>query len=933
MKYVIRAAPILVALALFVSFLVIQQDNTARAAVIGLSLETSPGTAADNAGQQGVTDPSHVSSNENVAETRRTVMVTVRDDTVRGAAPAGYVTVKNDTQSITITGGDGTDDFRMTEMTPGVYTGSFVVTELPTDAAGHLEAEDGDAIQVTSGFLLASFTVDSDPPDMDDNGLVPGDGDISGDGLTSVSGKVTDDGAGVAEEDIFLVSGPVPGARSLIPASLVDFTETDAGDGFAFETFVNIATEGTQSLQVMAIDGAGNASFTDSDDDTDCVVSVVVGDALRGAASFTVTGCEANKFDVDTTDPDLSKVFTGLAFDEDSEDCGATTCNLDENKRDWLLAVFTDKNDLSGSSVDDEDFSVEDHDIKSVKWFDEDGVVTNVAADGVWDIRKLVFIQLEDELDADETPEVFLESSAGGVEDEASNINNSDSVGSEDRIGPRFKVDAFDPPASLVGDGVEVAFTITADEETEDKPDVTVFDALNTGATPLGTTVTSTGTNEWDVVVEEIPSDTATLYNVHISGEDPDGNASDLGIENVSVETAKTTGTFKAAGGTEVACTAAAPCIIDDGRNMTDVIDGEDCTTERASPVCVIADDGVVDGFFDEEGKLEDIDGDAIFFEGDNADLGSPDTVPADDDSLDIRSPFFLSLDWGDEGDEYAEDSHGDVDLLFAELDGEDVLASASTSDGSKWLIAIIDIELGEHKLVVNASDSAGNELTDSAFTLAFEVTQRDPIKVALSPGWNLISLPGNPVDSSIDAVMANSPAVEAVITYDPSVPGGFLVALRSEDGGDFSGNLETMVSNRGYWVLTDNFEPIEVDVPPLGTGAGVLPPSVPVAEGWNLLPVQDPTGLFGSGDALKAGDYFTSAEDVSAVYEFDTVGNAWVFIDITDTTTVDCDEETTGATVVVGRSYWAFSTASGTLVPVPISADATTADLSGAGC
>jgi hypothetical protein len=870
-KYVIRAAPILVALALFVSFLVVQQDRSAQAdhRVTGLAISVVFPTDAGS-----TTNPDHVSSNVNVAMAGRTVTVTVTD--VHEVAPVA--TIENETSGVSTT----------TAMTggPPTWIGTFAVvdgTEADVFVGTKVVAEDGDIIRVSAGFLLVDFTVDSDAPDMNESDLVPADGAISGDGLTSVSGKATDDGAGVAEEDITVIVGD-----TAIPASLMSFTELEDEGGWSFSTFVNV-TEAAHTLQITAIDGAGNKGFSDSD------------------------------FDVDTTDPDLAEAFTGLAFDEDSEDCDLADCALDENKRDWILAAFFDLNDLDGSSIDDEDFLIDGDAPKNVKWFDEDGSVDNDAGDGPWLIRQVVFIQLDEELAADATPEVNLGALAAGIQDEALNINNSDEVESEDTIGPLFQVEDFDPPpssSSLVGDEVEVTFTITADEETDSKPDVSVEDVFSPGS-DLSASVTSSGTNKWDVTIAELSSDTATIYNVFISGEDTEGNASDLGIANVDV---------------------ADPEDLDDNATTTEsdlIIDGFFDTitdTEDGSTA------GVYSGF-----TASDINEDAIYFEGDNADLGAPVTVPEDEAEIDFRNPFFVSLDFSAEGSEFESDDHGDVELISAELNGDEVCIFsdsedcngesmvASTADGSKWLIAVTDIELGDQELVINASDDAGNDLAAGEFILEFTVTERAPIEVALSPGWNLVSLPGNPVDPSIDAVMANTPAVEAVITYDPTVPGGFLVALRDEDGGDFSGTLKTMNASRGYWVLTDNFEGIEVDVPPLGTGAGVLPPTVKVAEGWNLLPVQDPTGVFESGDDLRAANYFTSATDVSAVYQFDTIANAWVFIDITDT---EFDAAgTCGSAVTVGKSYWVFSTESGTLVPVPISSDATDAEISATSC
>ena len=919
MKYVIRAVPILVALALFVSLVAIQQAKPVSAVSGTVSIFDSLGASVDFG-------------------TVGTVLTANVVDTDLAAAPSLTVKLTSDADGDTypaltlpaIGGGEFEVDFVLVAAEDGSDD-----TAVPVELA----VEDGDEVKITytdadPGIDLSdAITADLEGPDFDN--LTPEDGTIDDDETQTLSVEVTDIPAGVVEDSIMFLladaqktddeTASLDPLITLLAASTEDIEDAD-GDVIGFTATVSIGiVNTTKFIGAMATDVAGNTTLFDVD-----------GDKIDEALS---------KLTVDSIDPVLDMALTGLAFDEESEDCDDAVCDLKENQRDWIAAVFTDNlTDLDGSSVDDEDFLVDGETPKSVKWFDEDGEVDNEATtEGPWDIRKLVFIQLDDELAADATPEVNLTALAGGIQDEASNVNNSDQAEAEDRIGPKFEIEDFDPPpssASLVGDEVEVTFTITADEETDKKPTVTVFDVLACcdPADALDPTVDEVGTTntKWDVTIEEIPSGTAALFNVHVSGEDLDKNESDKGIENVSDKTALTSGTFEPEDGEEVDCTTSDPCIVDTPTQADGAIDGVDCP-------CAVANDDVVDGFFDEEGKMEEINEDAIYFEGDNADLGAPVPFPEDGDSIDIRSPFFVSLDFSAEGDEFPEDDHGDVDLLSATLDDDDVCIisgeelcdaagdtmRAFTSDGEEWLIIIENIELGEHELVINASDQAGNDLTDGEFKLEFEITERAAVEVELRPGWNLISLPGNPSDPSVEAVMASSPGVTIVVTYDPTIPGGFLVAQRDDADDDFSGNLTTMSAARGYWVLTNALDPIVVDVPPLSTGAGVLPPTVPVAKGWNLLPVQDPTGEFSSGTALRAGEYYTSAGDVSAVYEFDAILAAWLFVDITDDT-IGCDakdftkDEFLGATVVVGRSYWVFSTEAGTLVPVPISTDIT---------
>ena len=60
-----------------------------------------------------------------------------------------------------------------------------------------------------------------------------------------------------------------------------------------------------------------------------------------------------------------------------------------------------------------------------------------------------------------------------------------------------------------------------------------------------------------------------------------------------------------------------------------------------------------------------------------------------------------------------------------------------------------------------------------------FTVKDRSKTTVAMVPGWNLVSLPGEPTDGAIDTVITNT-QVETVLTYDPSIPCGWLIAVRN---------------------------------------------------------------------------------------------------------------------------------------------------------
>ena len=82
--------------------------------------------------------------------------------------------------------------------------------------------------------------------------------------------------------------------------------------------------------------------------------------------------------------------------------------------------------------------------------------------------------------------------------------------------------------------------------------------------------------------------------------------------------------------------------------------------------------------------------------------------------------------------------------------------------------------------------------------TLYGNATKPDPSSEALAPGWNLVSLPAGP----INAVLGNHHPASSVSTYDPTQPGAWLSASRTEDG-VFVGSLEKISAHLGYWVFS----------------------------------------------------------------------------------------------------------------------------------
>ena len=298
-------------------------------------------------------------------------------------------------------------------------------------------------------------------------------------------------------------------------------------------------------------------------------------------------------------------------------------------------------------------------------------------------------------------------------------------------------------------------------------------------------------------------------------------------------------------------------------------------------------------------------------FEGDVT-IPDPTVSPVDKAKPTTRDPFPIVLDYTAEGTEYTNDTALTVTLTKLELDDVDVLADAKTADNKKFLLSVSAISLGEHKIEVNAKDAANNTRA-SDFTFKFTVEARKAIKINLEPGWNLLSVPGDPTDTAINSVFTGLDDVTSVISYDPAVPGGFLSAVRDADG-NLAGTLETIDSTKGYWVHTDVFVTLEVDVPPVASGAQLLLPAMPVVVGWNLVPVVDLSGTLNAGAAVNAKTYFASlGQDVTRVYTFDTAINAWALVDHDGLATPG---DATDDDVNVGKAYWLYTTVAGNLVP-----------------
>lgn len=806
--------------------------------------------------------------------------------------------------------------------------------------------------------VAKSVTIGVENTDPKVRNVLPEDGDVADDEDVDIEFSITDRGAGIPDpEDKPDTDGDNEYSATVILISNVQCTVTeittgitgggiDAGtatcsggspitvitvddendydditDGFDVGTNAFLDENETHFMTVVTFDAAGNFDIYDGEDD-----------------SSTDTMLELT---VDTEDPELLSTFpprTGVSYDSADDEFS--------NDRDWIQVIIVDNTDLDADTIDEDDFVVEGHTIRRVQWFDVDpeeieggpdsgtphvdgpedidgtrpatcfqadgsaivdcdvttakierpdswfptGGNPNVTPDvpdenGVFMIRNSVFIQLEDDLDPDETPDINIV--PDGIDDEAGNNLDSGDEEAEDRISPEFNIESIEGPNSpdlVVGEDQEIEIIFTADEEIESDPTVTVTlvidgDLDNVGST-LNTDVEEIGTNRWRVTIDE-PNNTG-FYNIWISGEDDQGNDGEL-------------------------ADAIDPT---DGDGLTDFFDGGD------------------------------VDDDAVFFEGDVA-LPDPKVnidgleVEVDEDTFEFEDPFFIQIlfdetadsETANENKEYNKDNFDDVEITSFTLDGVDLTDLVSSTDKQRFLVAIENISIGDHTIKINAVDQAGNEL-DEILELDFEVEERDPFERTLNPGWNLVSVPADPNDPSIDVVLGPDVPVTTVYTFDPTVPGGWLVAVRETSDDSWVGDLREITSRRGYWIRADQIEDWEVDIPRLPGGAvsggtPIQPPLIDLFPGWNLVPIVDVTGEALDADVfVDADDYFESSRDeIARILAFDTIQNEWSTIPFGDDP-IDSDAGGgVGGTlddldIPFGDAVWVFATEASTLVP-----------------
>ncbi len=619
------------------------------------------------------------------------------------------------------------------------------------------------------------------------------------------------------------------------------------GVSYFLDMAVTNVSEGSNPWYLQATDRAGNTDRTDSSASKD------------GDQPFSLT--------VDVSSPEFRDARTGISYDSDKK--------KEVVNRSYIAVTFEDADSLDAvMNIDHTKFLVEDAEVVGAihlsddsdcdedEPLDIDGVC--ITDDQVPGSR--IYLELAEPLAPDAAPLVSM--FGGAALDLAGNPSNQDEVTAADNIAPAITVtiatEVGDRP--VIRNNGEVTVSISSDEDLRRLPTVyfaeVVVHADSTEAKPVqglggvrrGDRVqTGSDDNSWMRVYNngDVGSDDA-LYTVIVVAED---DADNVGSTPGWTRDRKTK-------------------VPESGHKAT----------------------------------LADLTAGGLLLEIDTAANAGNDpdfslSPQSDEGETESNNPY-VTIDLTDEEKEYSAalkgDSHTAVALVSVTLNGNDVSDHVAEVEDNKYTFAGQNLGIGEYELKVTGRDDVGNEVSD---TYEFEVTARAAYEVDLIPGWNLVSVPGTPLDSSVQSVMGDTMQATIVLAYQDDA---WLTAVN--DNGTWRGTLTDIVGGYGYWVQTTAFESISALIPETDTSS--ILPTASVIAGWNLLGVVDVLQA-DAGDPPSGGDeaddYFDNIE-WKVAYSFNTSENTWAKSIPGDG---DNDDE-----IVNGKGYWVWSTEAGTLVP-----------------
>lgn len=774
-----------------------------------------------------------------------------------------------------------------THAASGVFAATIVICEFGSDGCEAAQEETvtlpvnkvGDDILIAyeddSPFAIREAILPLDVRGPDFALFSPARGHAGREDEPTVSFQVTDAESGLSDSDdaidsVYVVAGLYDleaeqasdsvvfernevGLTSILDGYVVSVT-IDEGRGDSDELDERRLTDDSQyeiRWWAVSADLAGNVSVSDADGETDCGIAT---DSLK---SF--------KFATERSQAQADALIAALENTIDfKKGCDPHVIRVDTAKPSLKSAVTgtwldgevvkegPDAIRTSVSAVFDEDVDCAS---VSVDGFKVDGDVPSDVACKDSSVYLVV-----DELSSDATPKVAV--AAGAVADRAGNPVKAGSVTAEDSIPAKLVVTVAGTGGGETRPVTRrvVTVTITSDERLSGNPIVTinrVGDEYSLIRADQKEAIASGGPNRW---VYTTGLSREGLYNVRVSGLDMGGR----------IETAV-------------------------GLDETDF----DATSLK--------------------------DPKAVLFEVD-ANLRSPSFWPEDNAETD-NSNAFIRIDFSREAGEYGLtrkidndapppakirmattdpslvdvnfDAHVVVTITEAIFDGVDVTDEVVTRDGMLFYYLPDNLDLGEHALELEARDVAGNSWSD---TLNFSVIERQPFKLPINPGLNLVSLPADPEDGSIESVFGHVPEITTVVTYDNSMK-QWVAATRGE-GGAFAGDLTAIDADHGYFIAAEDPLVLEAMLKK-GDELAIFLPAIEIVKGWNLVPIAD-LAQRPAGTPISAAGYFANI-DATAALGYDSIQQKMTRLSLAK----NSDDE-----IFVGSAHWVYANKDGVIIP-----------------
>ena len=282
-----------------------------------------------------------------------------------------------------------------------------------------------------------------------------------------------------------------------------------------------------------------------------------------------------------------------------------------------------------------------------------------------------------------------------------------------------------------------------------------------------------------------------------------------------------------------------------------------------------------------------------------------PTSTPADSGTTTESNPFLTT--------DYSGGEASTVTITSATLDTVDVTSSLIASADNKTFFYQPETALtnASHTYVVTAKDAAGNtRITTTKFTKS----DRTDFVLELFAGWNSVSVPSNPLDTDVNAVLSNS-GVKQVVAYDATTPSQpWRIASKvgsAEYTSQTTPGLASITAGPGYWVETSDFEDQKVSLEG-PTGPGDARPgltTIATGNGWNLVGVVDQsrsqTQSGDKGDPLTRPNSVGTPQNVLNSAYFNTVNNGREYT--FDTVTSKFNELIDGDSLAIGSGIWVF--------------------------